>query len=176
MVNKQIIQLGEFECPDGKMVISDPCYDIGIWCQAFMNNFMKGAYKATATTGDIDGWGNRCLRLSIAYAALSEDDISKFKFNPESFDIGVDSGQCGFFALEHYKDDSIIKEFSDDWYDYIWEYVVGKDNNGKYRNFGVMPFGTVSFSGLGDGSYTLYTHKNLDGLVDAAYVSYIDED
>ena len=40
---------------------------------------------------------------------------------------------------------------------------------------GVMPYGVVSSSGFGDGSYVCYTHKGSDGEIDFAFVIFIDE-
>ena len=40
---------------------------------------------------------------------------------------------------------------------------------------GVMPFGAVSSSGFGDGSYVCYTHEGDTGEIDFAFIVFIDE-
>lgn len=37
-----MIALGEFKCKSGKLIVSDPCYPLGTWCQLVLNNVKEG--------------------------------------------------------------------------------------------------------------------------------------
>ena len=47
----------KFEIKSGKVVLSDPCYELGTWCQGIVNNVKNGEWFADAEY--VDSFGNR---------------------------------------------------------------------------------------------------------------------
>jgi hypothetical protein len=84
-------------------------------------------------------------------------------FTCESNDIGVDSGQAGFFDAEFY-----IGGDDQKFYDQVCDLTLNGDNAG------VIAFGAVSSSGWGDGCYELQTIRH-DGEVVAARIVFMED-
>ena len=148
-----------------KVVVSDPCYEIPTWCQAIVDGVKPGKYYVHAHKLDIDGWGERVCAL----VAIHEDhEFSNIYLDLNPNEIGVDSGQAGIFDFDSYRNDGHINliprvleepfrswrsenETGCDWYDHVSEYTLSDESWGRYE------YGTMSSSGIGDGSYSLYT-------------------
>lgn len=178
-----------FNVTSGKMVCSDPCYEIPTWCQGVIDNVKNGKWEAGIATSDEGSWGERISHLWVynLEAAIKNPslvrDIERFMGHELPFSGGVDSGQFGFFDFAHYRNDESAKDltkqdFGDDydrksgdqWYRACCELTLGTDS------FGVLPFGAVSSSGYGDGSYTVRGIKDDEGLYVAFCVEYIGQD
>ena len=97
-------------------------------------------------------------------------DVFKSGNNGEilEFTGGVDSGQFGYFDHDEYRNDNIVQGVErvtpddvicDDepWYSICCDRTLSKDK------WGEIPFGIVSSSGYGDGSYPTYGIKDVDG-------------
>lgn len=167
----------EFQITKGEMVISDPCYELGTWCQGTAD-VLNGTWVAIPIYFD-----GRVARLvayhkeTIANNPAELQRLLDMDFDDElPFEFGVDSGQLGFFDKSTYRDDASVKDLES--YDFgdsfdeedgdLWYRVVTNQTiemvDGKYKNFGVIPNGCVSSSGWGDGSYSVYTNV-IDGIV-----------
>ena len=149
-----------------KVVVSDPCYSIPTWCQEIVEGVKPGKYNVFIHKLDIDGWGERVCAL----VAIHEDhEFNNIYLDHYSDNIGVDSGQAGIFDYSSYRNDSIVdsipkmklkEEFTlyggrmesgDEWYERICTHTLSEESWGTYDT------GVVSSSGIGDGSYQLYT-------------------
>ena len=98
-----------FEITSGKMIVTDPCYDKETWwCQAKLDNVKIGKWLATIEYSDEGDWGDRVAQILVWHDSLGIDNPGR-DFPPCSeyipADIGVDSGQAGFFDLDKYPDD-----------------------------------------------------------------------
>ena len=158
------MKLGKFEIVTGKVLVSDPCYDKGTWCQGILNNVRKGNWTAYVRKGR----EGRIAQLIAVADGEKTDKITK----PTDFHIGVDSGQCGIFDSEHYQLSSDVKkvpkfnaltlnEDADKWYNMCCDLTLSEVQGG------VIPYGCVSSTGWGDGDYYLYTKtkdKEIVGL------------
>lgn len=92
----------------------------------------------------------------------------------QSFEVGVDSGQAGFFDDAFYQNDTVFEELpapgfaiGDLWYRHVCDITLSK------MSAGVLPYGAVSSSGFGDGGYTCYTHADENGVIDFAFIVFI---
>jgi hypothetical protein len=175
-----MINLGSFNVNSGKVVVSDPCYDRGTWCQAVLENVKNGEWIADVKQSDEGSWGIRNAEL-IAYHSgygMPKD----YQWTKTSHDIGVDSGQAGIYDDNFYRNDSLIGEIKNSlhfnldedgerFYSLNCDLTCRTENNG-----GVMEQGVVSTSGYGDGGYDLFIVEQ-DGQVVAMKVVFIsDED
>lgn len=158
-----------------EVIVSDPCYTIPTWCQAVIDNVKPGVYYSGVRKHDAGDWGNRCAMVF----AIHEDYYDKphllmgsWELHPA--DIGVDSGQCGIFSRETYRDDSYKFDFEpydfgpqfpssdeegDLWYRHMCKHTLSEQHWGTYDN------GIVSSSGFGDGSYQLFVVKKHNKIV-----------
>lgn len=172
MQERKRIDLGTFEIKNPRVMVSDPCYSIGTWCQGSVDNVHTGTWKAHIVTSDEGKWGVRPAELHAVLASLNPS--RELSWTKEEFEVGVDSGQAGIFDMEHYKDDSVIGdlpcEFDHDWYGMV-AHVTLKDE----RQAGTIPFGVVSSSGYGDGGYDCFTAK-VNGRVVAIKIIFIPEE
>ena len=126
-------ELGNFICESGILRISDPCYDLKVWCAGQLENCKKGTWKAIANYQEDDIFYNvnyelegglpfKTYRVSSLICYHSDINFDNIIFdNKADFTVGVDSGQSGIFCLNHYQDNSIVPE------DFKFEY------NGYYR-------------------------------------------
>ena len=164
------VDLGIFEVESGKLVISDPCYARGTWCQGELKDVQNGKWKAKVIKSDEGSWGNRCAEL----IAEHPDAINASRFwDKENIDVGVDSGQAGIFDSDHFECDSDAgnpkHDFGEPWYNMCCDITLGD------LGAGVIPFGVVSSSGFGDGSYDCFTRKK-DGKTVAVKIIFITEE
>lgn len=183
MTNK--IKLGS------EVVVSDPCYTIPTWCQAVVNKVKPGVYDTHLKKHDAGDWGERCSMLLVIHEDHKDDTL---RWEEHSATIGVDSGQCGIFSKESYRNDlftdrrrkiymglgdgdiSFFKNFKtrknpgDKWYTHICSRTLGD------KSWGVYDSGVVSSSGFGDGSYTLYVAKKRGKIVAMCVDFQVEED
>ena len=95
------IQIGT-EC-----VVSDPCYDEDIWNQYILKNMKSGNYNCFIKRKNTD-FGERIAEISIYH----ENYIG----HPNEYveDIGVDSGQAGFYDKEYFHNTRNNKKWCQD--------------------------------------------------------------
>lgn len=170
------------------VVVSDPCYTIPTWCQGVIENVKPGNYRVFVLKKETDGWGNRVANLMV----IHEDHLNdRLQWDHLPVDVGVDSGQCGIFSMESYRNDSIVdkiglgdgdisffggfnrpEESGEKWYTSMCSRTLG------VLHWGVYDEGVVSSSGYGDGSYDLFGAKDEDGNIISLSVDYgvYDED
>lgn len=164
---EKLIKLGTFEVSSGILVVSDPCYELGTWCQGILENVKNGIWKGYIAGIKDNEWGARVSKL---FASHIEHTIPG-NFFPErtDIDVGVDSGQAGIFDKKHYhgKED----DYGDGgWYDLCCNITLSKEGAG------IVEGGIVSSSGFGDGEYVCDIARNKDGQIIGVQITFIDEE
>ena len=171
------------------VIVSDPCYTLGTWCQAKIDNVRSGNFNVFCKK--FEAWG---LRPSLLLA-VHEDYMGKELFFKEyDGEIGVDSGQAGIFSAENFrKNPDIITKVPTVGYDgkdLSWLDALSKDDNSEEeqwyikiskltlteKQWGLFPTGVVSRSGLGDGGYTLYLAEDEEQNVVGLCLDYLIEE
>lgn len=165
-----------------EVVVSDPCYTIPTWCQAVIDNVKPGVYHTGVRKHDAGDWGTRCsMVFAIHEDYYDSPHLLMGSWEKTNHTIGVDSGQCGIFSKESYRDDSHNIELGDgdisffnqepwssmgpkkdtgeDWYVKMCSRTLGNKHWGTYDK------GIVSSSGFGDGSYELFVVKKYGKIV-----------
>ena len=111
-----------------KVVVSDPCYQIPTWCRAVIDGVLPGEYNVISEmTEKTGGWGRRNQNVVAIHS-----DYLKHGENVQDYDwvlmpqfnIGVDSGQCGIFDFETFRNDAIADSI---------EVVKETDENGDWN-------------------------------------------
>lgn len=162
--------VGDFDIESGSVFVTDPCYSPGTWCQAKLDKVHNG--KWSAWTIEKDG---RVAELIVSCMIVDDpDDIIETLMDPvrlKPYDIGVDSGQCGIFDAEHYQCDEDI--ITDPEFDAQLSHGDGKGDRWynaccditQSGGADTIPFGIVSESGYGDGSYDLFVEKHAGEII-----------
>lgn len=177
-----------FEIVSGKARITDPCYDKTTWCSTEIEGLKRGVWNAFVRMSDEGDWGERCADLFVWHSAYIKDEVfgkitRMKKGKDDEFDsilggmgqilinasIGVDSGQAGVFDSKFFKNDKIAVGVpktgpssvceNEPWYSLCCDRTL----NGE--GWGAIPYGAVSSSGFGDGSYNAYKCLNDRGEV-----------
>lgn len=150
-----------FKIKSGKIVLSDPCYELGTWCQGVVDNVKNGVWSAS-----VNYENNRVSVLNIyniEEAIKQPNIINATEIGAElPYICGVDSGQFGFFDYDDYLNNNLIKEHDLECEDF----GTNRDDDLFYRaccyltlgeeKWGTLPTGVVSSSGYGDGTYICY--------------------
>ena len=178
-------EIGTFELTQPILRVSDPCYNKDVWCSLVLPNAKVGTWEAAVSYVDSDSWGHRVAALAVRHA---HGPFFENFANPENLPVlggypknnihlnnslaGVDSGQCGFFDDLFYGDDDVCKnmeitvDYGSPWYNMCCDTTLSEEK------CGVVPYGAVSSSGVGDGAYGLY-YMLKDGQVVAAMLQFM---
>lgn len=170
--SNQAAALGTFELTGNDLMVSDPCYDMGTWCQQPLCNVKQGTWHAFVRMTDEGNWGVRAAELIAIHADALPGPVdakalrmyacdSDFDWRAVTTIIGVDSGQAGFFDAAHFKEDKDAEGYkplnpdnriceTEPWYSMCCDVTLNSP-----QGAGVIPHGAVSSSGYGDGSYPL---------------------
>lgn len=148
-----VIEIGQFAVTSGVMEVTDPCYSPGT------DHLLEGVRCGTwvAETEISDGYN---VSITVRHIDYQMEDCFVF----ESSDIGVDSGQAGFFDASRY-----VGSADSQFYDMVCDLTLNGDNAG------VIEFGAVSSSGGGDGCYELQTIRRGNEVVAARIVFMAEE-
>ncbi len=149
--NCEFINLGEFEMTSPVMRVSDPCYERNVWCCGTVDHCKLGTWEAGVLKTDEGEWGTRCAVLAVRHKDTGPDfnvirsgNVRKMtcKCVEQPFEVGVDSGQAGFFDDAFYQNDTVFEEqpapnfaIGDLWYRHVCDITLGK------MLAGVLPYG-----------------------------------
>lgn len=170
-------RLGTFKVSNGKVVVTDPCYKRGTWCHGILDNLANGEWLAIARYSHEGGWGTRVAELEIRLHEPEESGRRRCLPDRErgwinaAFEVGVDSGQAGFFAEEHYPQGD-CGDYGDE-SSFYGKACAATDDHGAQGGT-IDGFGVVSRSGYGDGGYTCQSYEE-DGKIAAARIIFIDD-
>lgn len=133
IINKGTITLGD------KVMVSDPCYGIGTWCQGVIENVLPGKYVCKAGFADEGNWGTRVADIRIVHEDYTQGYYNIVTDHLEEFEVGVDSGTAGIFDYEYYKKyhkDSKERDHADrDWYNRTGNLTFITKRNPNYVEF-----------------------------------------
>ncbi len=173
------VELGEFEVISGSIDVSDPCYEKSHRCRHVIDNARRGRWRAWSVF-----LGDELFQLEVSHESdeSGADDIFVLASNV----IGVDSGMAGFFDSAHFRDDGVAPRHrtfpgfdpcydgspGDRWYNHCWWTVAAKERAEPWRRgAGVTPYGAVSATAFGDGTYEVHV-RHVDGLTVAAVLTF----
>ena len=190
--------VGSFILTQPKMIVSDPCYEKDDWCSKLVNDCRVGQYDSYINVNRYrykhdDGHSSndkRVASLFIKHSSATKevfgtihwveedsgDGFIRWRGNWErlSDNIGVDSGQAGFFDYDKYGDNSQFKTagkcgFGDKWYSNCCDETLNK-HAGIIAKCGVN-----ASSGFGDGCYTVWGHRSRDNKIDAMVLFFLTD-
>ena len=124
------IQLGD------KARVSDPCYEMDVWCAGTVENVLPGEYQCFVQTADTGDWGIRVSSIEVRHKNFLDVDPTEI----QEFEVGVDSGQAGIYDLSYYEGIQNDEEFKEKWYDRVCS-ITGE----YYDNPDFVPFDKSSY-------------------------------
>jgi hypothetical protein len=82
--------------------VTDPCYTKDVWCSGIIDNVLVGDWFADTLIfpDSKTGWGDRIAEIFIWHKDYSFENINELT----EVNVGVDSGQAGFFDDSQYPD------------------------------------------------------------------------
>ena len=126
---KAMIKLGN------KVMVSDPCYGLGTWCQGVLENVLPGNYKCKVEYSDEGIFGKRVSAIEVTH----QDYDGIVPMDMENFEVGVDSGQAGIFDYDYYcqyhTDNNDSEYVDDNWYDRVCDLTCECKENTDYEPF-----------------------------------------
>lgn len=160
--------VGQITLNDGKVDITDPCYDKDTWCRMTVD-VKPGTYNCYSYIGEDRAWGKRVWINQIVIAdgedaTIAEEKIRNNKSWKKIGEIGVDAGLAGFFDNKPNFNDDEWQEFCD-WMRDIDEGIVSEKVYDSFINLFDGRSGFWTGSGVGDGLYSVYTIKNSGKIV-----------
>ena len=188
IASKSLIE--QFFVGSGDLRVTDPCYDLTAWCSGQLRNVKNGTWNAQvgyykdpeefASSMSPSTYAGRVAYLHIYHDSVEPQEVGDMNNGvwrlAEHFEVGVDSGQAGFFDLDFYKEQKEDESRDRVFYDEVCRLTCHMDKTGVDRSFGVVERGAVSSSGYGDGSYDCYFRHDEDMQVVEAIIAFIQED
>jgi len=168
--------VGEFDITNGKMLVTDPCYERGTWCHGILENVKNGTWEAHAYMEDYGRsllGGTRVKALAVKHKGTHLE--GKFQEHSAPFEVGVDSGQAGFFNEALYPSGE-PGEYGDLKSFYGRACAQTHDETNRHQHAGTITEGVVSSSGWGDGGYACTYVMDNEGFVVAARIDFITDD
>lgn len=171
--------VGNFHVVSGRVIVSDPCYELGTWCQGILEKVRKGQWACHISFAQ-EGAYDTCVAELITRRTSQARSGSPRWTEERSFEVGVDSGQAGIFDIAHYRDDRAAQAVErlnreticpeEPWYSLCCDRTSGSE-----MGAGVIPYGVVSSSGFGDGSYRCFTQRDCAGYIIAIRIVFITD-
>jgi len=179
-------KIGEFNIESGTVLVTDPCYTLDTWFLAIIEGVAKGKWEAYVAKANCGEWGIRNAELMVHHVDflnMGSEFLESLEWEIIDDIIGVDSGQAGFFDKKYYQDIDSVEYIpnktkywtkfyeTDDWYYQCCELTLGE------KQCGVIPYGVVSASGFGDGTYDAFiaVHPDTDEII-AMKIVFITEE
>jgi len=170
------ISLGQFEITSGKLVVSDPCYDLNenTIIMGVLDDVLNGAWSAYVSKTEVQDWGEACAKLLACHGSVA-DKLETLEWVKGNFIVGVDSGQAGIFDVSKYRipdADADSTEPNDT--DSEWYYACC-DITESGEEAGVLDGGVVSRTGFGDGAYAAYYAVNRQSQIIGIKIIFIKD-
>lgn len=121
--------------------VSDPCYKMDTWCAGTLDNVLPGTYLCTAEIAHTGKRGGFVSSLLVRHANYPEASPNE---PVTGFEVGVDSGQLGFFDEEYFVENT----GREDWE--TWYHEVYKTTSHNMAGT-LAGCSCVSLTGHGDG-------------------------
>jgi hypothetical protein len=165
-----VVSLGTFELATGTLLVTDPCYEKGTWCTGELEA-RTGTWHAQTLLRDDSFGGHRNAMLTVVHQSVELDSVHPSDMEKTDVDVGVDSGQAGFFEKMRYPDEQAQLESDDGtWYSGVCDTTDNQDGTGPGAGIAPGGWGAVSQTFWGDGGYPCFVKRGEDGLVIAAVI------
>lgn len=148
------------------VILSDPCYDLDVWCSCKVQNMIPGIYDCYADFAIMGIWGTRVVRLILVHTNVPNEGPAKIK--EISACLAVDAGVFGVYDEQYFRK---VKDANPDaWYNQnVLSWI--NDEEGFICEDAK---GFITTSGYGDGCYDAYCYHDDKEKVFKIEVVFID--
>lgn len=167
--------VGTFTVECGKLIVTDPCYQVDEEedLQIIFSNVKNGKWSASISYTPEE----EVESLFVYYG----EKKSSGKWHACEKQIGVDSAQAGIFDLKTFGRDDAIHFEVKNVYDIEIEvglkyFVACSDMVASDAQGGIVPGGAISMSGYGDGIYEVKVKYNISKEVIGVMIDFGDEE
>jgi hypothetical protein len=155
---------------DGKVTVSDPCLENGVWCQICNLEVLPGDYHPYIEYNE-ETWRVHVLSIWHEDYEIDEDADFDEELMPT---VVVDSGQAGFFDSEYFASycDNDCRKADTPWYAHICALTIPDK---EFDRHGADTFDgrcAVSSSGWGDGNYVCSVKRDASGRIYALKLTF----
>ena len=103
MSTKKVDEIG-FLTLGKKVHVSDPCYETNCWCAGTLKNVFPGRYRCVIERCNDDYFERDSEMFGrVKSIAIYHERYHTSPTEPVPFEVGVDSGQAGFFDDRYYR-------------------------------------------------------------------------
>ena len=145
---------------NGQVMVSDPSYGTLTWCNKVIINMQNGDYNCFTRIENEKMYGGRVKELTICH--VDRKPFTALKHMMYFGSVGVDSGTCGIYDYNYFKETHSEDYAKDNWYN---ENVCNDFYQTKEQAYMMGNKGVHSCSGYGDGMYRVYVKKNENDLI-----------
>lgn len=168
--------IGTFKVTNGKLIVTDPCYQVDEDedLQIILSNVKNGKWTASISYTDDEVVEN----ILVFYG----EKKSSGKWHVCDKLIAVDSAQAGIFDLTVFGRDEAIEYEVENIYNIEMDeiglkyYVACADRIASDAQGGIVPGGAVSMSGYGDGMYEVKIKYNVSKEIVGVMIDFRDEE
>lgn len=116
-----------------KVMVSDPCYSVGTWCQGVLENVKSGTWNCAY---GFDEDEERVFYIHLSHNFLSEREIEDAMVDSEAadFEVGVDSGTAGVYDYDYYTAHH-SPERDEEWYGKLFNSMKERTENENFLAF-----------------------------------------
>lgn len=158
--------LGQFKVKSNTLRVSDPVHDKNAWLSGVIEDVKNGTWEAFMK---LDITGSKVSELIVFHKDTPSKFIKNDRWDEQDIEIGVDSGQCGIFDDDKYPNEKGNVNITDSFFG-----QCAQMTNADFG--GILDFGAVSCSGIGNGSYYCYTMEDHEGITAVKIVFMEPED
>ncbi|WP_342379540.1 DUF4241 domain-containing protein [Myxococcus stipitatus] len=172
--------LGKFLMVSGQMRVSDPWYEKAppgsVFDLSRVLAVRNGQWQAAVHFTDE---GRNGIRVAELVALHVTTQAKSLKWSPEVLTVSVDSGMAGFCDDQYFRDVNQVPRWyvpqrlgpkpkvGDAWSDYVTEELISE------REAKIIPFGVLSHTGEGDGTYDVHVARGADGRIEGVRLIYL---
>lgn len=150
--------VGAISIPSGKVVVSDPCYKLDVWCMGTVDNLRPGEYEVCYYAGDPEDIDiGRCFYINHTSEPAPTRST---KWITKAGEFGMDAGMGCIYDYDEYA----VTHNDDRSFDRFWDEVCS-DRDICHDGIRVYPKGVICPSGYGDGGFEVKLRYNADEQV-----------
>jgi hypothetical protein len=129
-----------------KVRVSDPCYDLDVWCAGSIENVLPGEYTCFMQKEDTGDWGIRVSKIEVRHKDYLDVEPTEI----QEFEVGVDSGQAGIYDQKYYEELWEDKGKQDEWYSRVCDLTAKYIPNSNYHDLWSSSFYYNGVLGISD--------------------------
>ena len=154
-----------------KVHVSDPCYETDCWCAGTLDNVLPGRYQCKILRVEEDDCFGPTIKgifSRVQSLTICHEDYQAKPRELMPIDVGVDSGQAGFYDAEYYPQHHIKNgagHCDEAWYDRVCRSTLKRVKNPAYMDAATYAKEKLGVPFISDDDLTEAYEKENAGLI-----------